>query len=462
MSDVQKGFRFDLNRCTGCGACVVACCIENHGRQAINWRQVFTFNETCHPEIARFSLSMACNHCGSPACMENCPALAISKDAETGSVTVNPDLCMGCKYCTWACPYDAPQYNPGAGIVEKCDFCVERLRKDEAPACVCSCPTNALLIEDSQPGNNTQSQQVEGFTEAGLKPALHCKPLRKQQRVPELSAPPANEAVENSFNASLQIPLPKITLKSEWTLLTFTSIAYILVALFTASLVVPIALNPFVFLGAGVLGMGLSSVHLGQKSRAFRAIFNIKRSWLSREIFLFSLFLALSLSYMLLPGQPVLGWTAAVFGFLSLFAVDRIYQVAMHTGPANFHSAHTLFNGLYLAGILTANPFIFGGAGLVKLVLYLHRKWLFKKLNRATYPWLSLVRLALGFLFPVTITLKPGLFANYAVLLAAACVIAAELIDRAEFYHELDIITPSKQMLIDLERLLKKPQTDTD
>jgi DMSO reductase iron-sulfur subunit len=464
----QKSFLFDLNRCTGCGACIIACAAENYGKQGMNWRQVYTFNETRHPAIPLFNLSMACNHCGIPACLKSCPARAISKDPETGAVIVDPAKCLGCKYCTWACPYDAPQYNAARGVIEKCDFCIERLKKGEAPACVCSCPTNALRMEDFDPAAGIETQQVEGFTHAGLQPAIRFKPLRSQQRVPESSAPPSNETINELFESSRNIPQPKISLKSEWTLLTFTSIAFILVALLTAAVVISLPINPFLFLGAGILGTALGTVHLGQKQRAFRAVFNFFNSWLSREIVLFSSFLAISFIYLVfLPAHPVIGWAAVSIGFLGLFAVDRIYQVAMQVGPANFHSAHTFFNGFYLAGILTGSVFIFGGAGLIKLVLYLHRKWLLKKQERKTRPLAGFIRIIFGFIVPLVIfvynpdIIKSNITGIYG--LAIGCVIIGELIDRTEYYDELDIITPRKQMLIDLEKLLKKhrPTKDT-
>ena len=459
----QKGFIFDLNRCTGCGACIVACSIENYHKQDLNLRQVYTFNETRHPDIPLFNLSMACNHCGVPACLKGCPAGAISKDPETGAVLVNSNRCFGCKYCTWACPYDAPRYNTAKGTIEKCDFCNERLKKGEAPACVCSCPTNALRFGDMEP--DSVPRDLLGFTNAGLRPAIQFKPLRPQQHVPEATAPPSASVVEELFESSQHIPQPKISLKSEWALLTFTSIAFILVALLTASVLNAAPLNPFVFLGLGAAAMALSTIHLGKKTRAPFALLNFSKSWLSREIALFSAFLGISFLYVqFFPAVPLLGWICAVTGFLSLYAVDRIYQVAMQVTPLNFHSAQTLFNGLYLTGALIGNIFLFAVPGLIKLALYLYRKFHFIKQGRNPRPLISFLRIAAGLIFPAVIfALKPGLgkephiFGLYGILIA--CILFGELIDRTEYYNELDIITPRKQMLLDLEALLKKRKT---
>ena len=148
----QKGFVFDINKCTGCQACSIACEIENELEPGADWRQVTTFNERHVPGVLSFHLSVACNHCVDPPCMKNCPALAYSKDAVTGAVTVDPDLCIGCRYCTWACPYDAPRFNTASGVVEKCTFCQHRLEDGLEPACVTSCPTGALKLADHTSG----------------------------------------------------------------------------------------------------------------------------------------------------------------------------------------------------------------------------------------------------------------------------------------------------------------------
>lgn len=455
---MQKGFIFDLNRCTGCGACTVGCWIENRDRQQEYWREIHTYNISHHPELPMFHLSLACNHCGLPACLYNCPAKAISKDSETGAVSVDPDKCMGCKYCTWACPYDAPKYASVTGRVEKCDFCVERLNNDEAPACVCACPTNALRYGDDDVTAQSPVpliRKVDGFTDAKLNPGIGFKPLRGPG-VPELTSPANREISADLFESTLNVPPRKVSLKKEWTLLVFTSIAFILVAFFTASMVTGLWLSPELFLGSGVLGMMLSTVHLGKKSRAYRAIFNLKTSWLSREIFLFSAFLGLAaVRFFLFPNEAIIGWVAVFVGFFSLFAIDRLYQVAMHLGPLNFHSAQTLFNGLYLAGILTGNLWIFGGAGLIKVVLYVYRKKLLSDLGQPVRPWLSAARMAFGFFIPAMILAVNWIFsAGHLLFFSTLSVLIGEIMDRTEFYDELDIITPPKQLLMDLRNAL--------
>ncbi len=117
---MRGAFVFDPDRCTGCQACELACSIENQLGPDRSWRGVLTFNERAWPGVPLFHLSLACNHCEEPACMHSCPALAYERDAATGAVLIRTELCIGCRYCSWACPYGAPQFEPEAGVMGKC------------------------------------------------------------------------------------------------------------------------------------------------------------------------------------------------------------------------------------------------------------------------------------------------------------------------------------------------------
>jgi Fe-S-cluster-containing dehydrogenase component len=105
----KKGFIIDLNKCTGCNACVLACAIENAEIQDKDWRGIRTYNELKVPGLPVFHYSIACNHCEKAPCKPVCPAEAFSTDEATGAVVHHEERCIGCRYCTWACPYDAPK-----------------------------------------------------------------------------------------------------------------------------------------------------------------------------------------------------------------------------------------------------------------------------------------------------------------------------------------------------------------
>ena len=115
------------------------------------WRRVYEISggewqqagDAWVSDVFVYHLSLTCNHCEQPICVEVCPSAAITRRAD-GIVLLEGSKCIGCKYCSWACPYGALQYNPNKGIMTKCDFCVEDIDAGVPPACVASCPMRAL------------------------------------------------------------------------------------------------------------------------------------------------------------------------------------------------------------------------------------------------------------------------------------------------------------------------------
>ncbi len=186
------GMVIDLDRCTGCQACVVACKAENNvpfstpeqekKRRIISWMSVLTFIEGSYPTPKERYLPRPCMHCDNPPCVKVCPVGATYKNPE-GIVAQVYSRCIGCRYCTNNCPYTLKYFNYSrpswpsemreylnpdvserpAGVVEKCTFCHHRLQKakdkaraekrelregDYVPACVQTCPTQALYFGD--------------------------------------------------------------------------------------------------------------------------------------------------------------------------------------------------------------------------------------------------------------------------------------------------------------------------
>ncbi len=151
----QMAFYFDSSACNGCKACVVACKSKNQLPTGINWRRVTEYgggNWISDPEnpstlvpnnIYAYAVSIACNHCATPICVEVCPAAAITK-RDDGVVLIDQAKCIGCRYCAWACPYGAPQFNESAGVMTKCNFCEDLLAQGEPPYCVAACVMRAL------------------------------------------------------------------------------------------------------------------------------------------------------------------------------------------------------------------------------------------------------------------------------------------------------------------------------
>lgn len=149
----QYGFFFDNSRCTGCKTCELACSDYHDLPVGIAYRKVYDYeggttwvdaDGICRTDAFAYHLSLACNHCAVPACTHVCPTTAMHKDPETGLVSVNGDVCIGCGYCTMACPYHAPAISSVTNKSAKCDGCASRLADGLAPVCVEACPVRAL------------------------------------------------------------------------------------------------------------------------------------------------------------------------------------------------------------------------------------------------------------------------------------------------------------------------------
>jgi anaerobic dimethyl sulfoxide reductase subunit B (iron-sulfur subunit) len=181
----QVAFIKDMGRCTGCKTCIVACKDKHRLPTGVSWRRVVEFvggswhqkENTYTQDIFAYYLSVACNHCSDPVCVAVCPTTAMNKDSK-GIVSVDPGKCMGCRYCEWACPHSAPQFNPKLGRMTKCDFCRDYLDQGQDPSCVAACPNRALgfgRLEELEKLNVLDDMFI---IEPDTKPCLRLKPHR--------------------------------------------------------------------------------------------------------------------------------------------------------------------------------------------------------------------------------------------------------------------------------------------
>ena len=437
----RYAFSFDANRCTGCQACELACSIENE-LEGVSWRQVSTFNAARHPQAPMIHLSMACNHCADAPCMEHCPALAYTRDSDSGIVTLDADRCIGCRYCSWACPYDAPKFDAAGGVMTKCTFCSHRQAEGLEPACVVQCPTGALGFGELEALEGDVAMVGLPTTEPG--PSIRFTPWRGRRPAPACGAGDHAEASPSAGSA-------KITLRSEWPLAVFTLIGAALVAALTASAAGALALPLPAFLVVSGAAMGLSTLHLGRKLRAWRAMLNLRRSWLSREIVLISGFAGLAAWHLVMPEARALAIAAVAAGFAALLAMDRVYDLVLRHEPYRAHSADVLLTGLLASAVLLESLPLALALGGAKLALYLARKRRFARRGWPTRPVWSTLRVGAGFVFPCLMVLAdPAHWPAWAL----AGISVGEVVDRGELYVELRVPTPAAHMAYTLERVL--------
>ncbi len=197
----------DLDRCTGCGNCMVACAVENNvpptpaeaqENRSLTWMKVYRVNDgQPFPQQKTVCFPIPCQHCDTAPCSHVCPVNAVQRDPDTGIIGQIPERCMGCRYCLAACPYHARYFNwfdpiwpegmeqtlnPDVsprmrGVAEKCNFChgrLDRAREKAAlegrrrlqpgeyvPACAEACPHGAITFGDALDPEHEVSRLIE-------------------------------------------------------------------------------------------------------------------------------------------------------------------------------------------------------------------------------------------------------------------------------------------------------------
>jgi len=137
----------DQSRCIGCHACTTACRSENEVPLSVTRTYVKSVDVGVYPAARRAFQVTRCNQCDDPPCVHACPTAAMHRRSD-GIVDFDKSVCIGCKACIAACPYDAIFINPEDHSAEKCNFCAHRLDAGLEPACVVVCPAEAILVGD--------------------------------------------------------------------------------------------------------------------------------------------------------------------------------------------------------------------------------------------------------------------------------------------------------------------------
>jgi len=428
----QYRFHVDMESCIGCKCCVVACNEQNGNPAAINWRRVVEIEGGWYPQTQRSYLSMGCNHCLEPTCLQGCPVDAYSKDGLTGIVQHSADVCIGCQYCTWNCSYGVPQYNPERGVVGKCDMCHGRLSLGQSPACVSACPEGAIGIEILDVGAWRIACEAERQP-AGV-PAGDGSLSATRVTVPHGLPPNAKPVgLTHVSPAEPHWPLVIMTVLTQLSVGAFATIWLLHVLGATMRL----GSAALMSLGVGALALGASTLHLGRPIHAYRALKMWRRSWLSREVLLFAGFSAVAAAYagvlwFALPGAAALGPLTVLLGASGVFASACIYRVPSRPAWNTWHTLAQFFLTAAALGPLFAAAL---GAGSPRWLAVAAASLAGLKLVLVTVRFLGLIasdRIELrGTARLLSTTLKPH-FILRGVLLAAGGIVLPLLVIGAD------------------------------
>jgi len=369
----QHGFYFNADNCIACHACESACSEKNDLPAHLAFRAVGYVEGGTYPSYTRLNISMACNHCDDPVCLKGCPTRAYTKFAEYGAVLQDPDICFGCGYCTWVCPYNAPQLDTEKGHVQKCNMCVDRLEVGLKPACVSACLASALdfgVIETIPENCNQLENTLPGFPSPDItRPNIRFEQTKSLPR--EMTRPdsiPLRYEKDEQGDGGFKTKVRDTGVAANWSfnklssrenpLVIFTLITQTVVGAFLLMFLAPmfglevlsVNSHPVLYptllltlLGLETFALGLSTMHLGKPKRFYRAFYNLRYSPVSREVAAIAVFYNLLGLYTVLSSLPILlswlpvgistmitsglGWAAAVSGPVALYFMHSIYRI---------------------------------------------------------------------------------------------------------------------------------------
>jgi len=414
---MRNGFIFSENRCVGCQACVASCVLENSW--PVQPRSIYTFNSGAYPSLPLANLSLACNHCEKPACLDACPVQAFYREPDTGAVLLDEKKCIGCNYCKWNCPFDAPKYDNADRVIVKCNLCHTGLTEGRIPACASACPTGALGFGEIP--EKTDNKYLSWFPDTKMNPAVK---LNTDRRPETLRIIP-----ENSFTSMEADKKDRKNIAGERSLIGFSFLITISVALLISSLLNGMLPDKVLFLAPVISAGCISLFHPGKIFRAWRSVTNIKSSPLSREIAVYLAYLVISAAA-LFSGYTSLAVAASITGLLLLIVIDNVYTSSDNRRFLILHSGQTFLSGLLIASFLSGMIYPFVFIAIIKLISTIYIAT--KKSVVTSPPWIRFLRIAL--LIIAGVSLVTGI--SYPEPFIIAVFLIGEFFDRILYYYD--------------------------
>jgi DMSO reductase anchor subunit/ferredoxin len=346
--------------------------------------------------------------------MDGCPSSVYTRDPLSGAVLFEREKCIGCKYCQWNCPYDAPKYDSITRTIAKCNLCYTSLIEGRSPACTSACPTGALTF--GALSETAGDVPYAWFPDTKLKPAIEFTSNQTSalQIIPEVERRKSVQGIQpKSISQDISLVI--------FSFLSVLSVATLISAFIDGAFSTIIISVTLLFL-AGVVSL----FHLGQKSRSWRALSNMKKSHLSREIVAFIVYFTLSVATAVFR-LPLLVIISSVTGLVFLILIDSVYIYSDKSRSIVMHSGQTFISALLIASFLSGLtlPFIFLGA--VKLISPCNN--LFRKQDDKYFIF-RFLRLAFLILSALAMITKN----SHLEFLTVFIFLAGELFDRILFY----------------------------
>ena len=173
MNKKRKVIMINVEKCLGCKSCEIACAVAHSESELLEEAIKESPRPQCRVNVeavGEHAVPLQCRHCEDAPCIAVCPTGAIHRHGPDEPVLIEQDKCIGCKFCVAVCPFGVIELSADGQAIMKCDFCIERTKRGQGPACVEACPTKALtLVDEKQVSAGKRKRAAEEIVSSAQK-----------------------------------------------------------------------------------------------------------------------------------------------------------------------------------------------------------------------------------------------------------------------------------------------------